>query len=123
MFLAVLIWAFRNRKAAKSQPPLARWRRRLAVAVSVLNLIFVVGFCLMLVQALDTALIPDGVYYLLALPVISLLLTAGVVTVEAWAWRRGVVTWGGKVFGTLVCLAAVAFMYFLNYWNLLGWHY
>lgn len=123
VFLAVVIVAFRNRKAAKSQPPLARWRRRLAVMVSLLNLIFVVSFCLMLLQALDTALIPDSVFYLLTLPVISLLLTAVLVMVEALVWRRGVVTWSGRIFGGLVCLAAVAYIYFLNYWNLLGWHY
>jgi CubicO group peptidase (beta-lactamase class C family) len=123
MFLAVLIWAFWNRKAVKSKPPLARWRRRLAALVSVLNLIFVVGFCLMLLQAMETALIPDSVFYLLTLPVISLLLTAGLVILEAWAWRRGAVTWSGRVFGGLVCLAAVAYIYFLNYWNLLGWNY
>jgi CubicO group peptidase (beta-lactamase class C family) len=123
MFLAVLIWAFRNRKAAESQPPLARWRRRLAVTVSLLNFIFFVAFCLMLLQALDTALIPDSVSYLLILPVISSLLAAGLLIVEARVWRRGLVTWSGRIFGGLVCLAAVAYFYFLNYWNLLGWRY
>jgi CubicO group peptidase (beta-lactamase class C family) len=123
MFLAVLIRAFRNRKAATSQSSLARWRRRLAVTVSLLNLIFVAGFTLMLIQALDTALIPDSVFYLLALPVISLLLTVVIVVIEAWAWRRGIVTWSDGIFGALAGFAAVAFIYFLNYWNLLGWHF
>jgi CubicO group peptidase (beta-lactamase class C family) len=122
VFLAVLIWAFRNRRALKSRPPLLRWRRRLAVAVSALNLIFVVGFCVMLYQAMDTAIISYRVVYLLALPVVSLMLTVVFVIIEARLWRRGAVAWSGKVFGFVVGLAAVAYLYFLHYWNLLGWH-
>ena len=59
----------------------------------------------------------------LALPVLAAVLTvaAGVYTVLAWKDDF----WGlaGRVHYTLVTVAAVAFVWFLNYWNLLGWRF
>jgi hypothetical protein len=39
------------------------------------------------------------------------------------AWKNRY--WGiaGRGYYTLVTVAAVAFVWFLNYWNLLGWRY
>ena len=52
---------------------------------------------------------------------IVLTVAALVYTVLAWKDRL----WGltGRVHYTLVTVAAVAFVWFLNYWNLLGWRF
>jgi len=53
---------------------------------------------------------------------------AAVLTVPALvsmvlAWKNSY--WGiaARAYYTLVTIAAVAFVWFLNYWNLLGWRY
>jgi hypothetical protein len=60
---------------------------------------------------------------LLTTTVISALLTIGafIYTVLAWKNRyRGVAF---RTYYTLVTVAAVAFVWFLNQWNLLGWRF
>jgi hypothetical protein len=120
-FVAVLVRAFRRRRLIRSQPPRVRWRYRLAAVLSLVNLAFVVGFSLMLVQAMETALIPDSVFYLLFLPVLALLLTLGFVVLLAWEWKAG--TKRERILGTCFGIIALAYLWFVNYWNLLGWHF
>jgi hypothetical protein len=50
-------------------------------------------------------------------------LTVGALVHTALAWKNR--CWGiaARVYYTLVTVAAVAFVWFLNYWNLLGWRY
>jgi hypothetical protein len=59
----------------------------------------------------------------LGLGVLSALLTVSALVYTALAWKDGY--WGValRVYYTLVTVAAVAFIWFLNYWNLLGWRY
>ncbi len=121
IFLAVLVKAFRRRKIIRSQPPRVRWRYGLAAGLSFVNLVFVAGFSLMLVQAMETALIPDSVFYLLFLPVVALLLTIGFFVLLAWEWKTG--TMRERILGTCFGVIALAFLWFLDYWNLLGWHF
>lgn len=121
VFVAVLVRAFRRRKLIRSQPPRVRWRYRLAAGLSFLNLAFVVGFSLMLVQAMETALIPDSVFYLLFLPVLAMLLTIGFVVLLASEWKTGTIR--ERILGTCFGVTALAYLWFVNYWNLLGWHF
>ena len=48
-------------------------------------------------------------------------LATGVYTVLAWKDSYWGIT--GRLYYTLVTIASVAFVWFLNYWNLLGWRY
>jgi hypothetical protein len=50
-------------------------------------------------------------------------LTIGAVAYSVLAWLRRY--WGVafRVYYTVVSVAAVAFVWFLDYWNLLGWRY
>jgi hypothetical protein len=50
-------------------------------------------------------------------------LTIGALAYTTLAWMKGY--WGiaFRTYYTLVTVAAVAFVWFLNYWNLLGWRY
>ena len=47
-------------------------------------------------------------------------LTIGAVVFTVLAWKNQYWQIAGRVYYTLVTLAAVAFVWFLNYWNLLG---
>ena len=111
-------------------PWLARWARRLAITLSALNVLFLIGFMVALVgfSASVYGVSPPWLTWLvnpLLMAVLALgLLTAGlavgavIFTVLAWRCRY----WGlaGRVHYTLVTLAALAFVWWLNYWNLLG---
>jgi hypothetical protein len=93
----------------------------LAALLSLVNLAFVVGFSLMLAQAMETALIPDSVFYLLFLPVLASLLTMGFVVLLALEWKTAAMQ--ERLLGTCFGVTAVAYLWFVNYWNLLGWHF
>jgi hypothetical protein len=59
----------------------------------------------------------------LGLGVLAAVLTVGALVYTALAWKDGY--WGVafRIYYTLVTVAAVAFVWFLNYWNLLGWRF
>jgi hypothetical protein len=59
----------------------------------------------------------------LGLGVLSAVLTVGAVGYTALAWKHNY--WGAasRAYYTLVTIAAVAFVWFLDYWNLLGWRF
>jgi hypothetical protein len=134
VFLSVLILApvgwlmSRLRRTNLSQAPrratAARW---LLVLVAALNLVALVDFCVQFIgnyEALETAFTrgdPSSMYLPLLLWFIGAILTMGAIVFTVLAWKNRY--WGviGRVHYTLVTLAAVAFIWFLNYWNLLGW--
>jgi hypothetical protein len=39
------------------------------------------------------------------------------------AWKDSYWSFAGRAYYTLVTVAALAFVWFLNYWNLLGWRF
>jgi len=59
----------------------------------------------------------------LGLGVLSAVLTVGALVFTVLAWKNRY--WGiaGRAYYTLVTFAAAAFVWFMNYWNLLGWRY
>ncbi len=59
----------------------------------------------------------------MGLGVLAALLTVGALVYAVLAWKKGY--WGVafRAYYTLVTVAAVAFVWFLNYWNLLGWRF
>ena len=56
----------------------------------------------------------------LALPLIALLLTLAALYFTFMAWRKKYWNPCQRLHYTLVVLASLAFIWFLNYWNLLG---
>ena len=92
------------------------------MGISLLNLLFVMGTVL---WGNPHPVFGVSLIYrlVLALPVLAAALTvaAGVYTVLAW--KDGFWGLAGRVHYTLVTIAAVAFVWFLNYWNLLGWRF
>src|SRR5215212_5063445 len=113
----------RNRRQSgyrKADPRGARVAYRIVVSISVLNLLFVVGT---VVWGNPVPLFGVSMVYkiVLGLGVLAAVLTVGALLYSVVAWKRsywGIVT---RVHYTLVTVAAVAFVWFLNFWNLLGW--
>jgi hypothetical protein len=100
----------------------ARVAHRIMLGISVLNLLYVVGTALW-----GNAFPVFGVSMIykivLGLGVLSAVLTVGALVSTVLAWKDGY--WGVafRAYYTLLTVAAVAFVSFLNYWNLLGWRY
>ena len=126
LFLSVIIAALvnlfvnRRRTDRQPQPRLARAARWVLGGAAVLSLAFVALF----VIATPDAKVLTGEASLLnvlgfiSIPLAVLAIGAVVFTVLAWKEHyRGI---AGRVYYTLVTLAAVAFVWFLHYWNLLG---
>ncbi|MFN8486207.1 MAG: serine hydrolase domain-containing protein [Caldilineaceae bacterium] len=124
MLFVALLGAFRNRRTGSDQNPAPRSARMaywLVVGISVLNLLFVAGNVLWGEQlAFGIALIYKAV---LGLGVLSAVLTVGALVYAVLAWKDNY--WGVvfRSYYTLVIMAAVAFVWFLNTWNLLGWRF
>jgi hypothetical protein len=130
-FLSMIVVAsirfIRSRRPSGDTKPAPRGARvtyGIVVGLSALNLLFVVGTVLWgganMVPYFGVSLIYKIV---LGLGVLSAVLTVGALIYGALAWKRGY--WGiaTRVHYTLVTVAAVAFVWFLNFWNLLGWRF
>ena len=67
--------------------------------------------------------VPPFFKVLLVLPVLAAVLTVGALVFTVLAWKDGY--WGivGRVHYTLVTIAALAFLWSLNFLNLLGWKF
>src|SRR5215218_2019616 len=126
MIPVVLIRFIRDRRPSGDREPASRGARVaywIIGGISVLNLLFVIGTVQWGNQPnvlLGTSLIYKIV---LGVGVLSAVLTVGGLIYSVLAWKRGY--WGiaARVHYTLVTVAAVAFVWFLNYWNLLGWRF
>jgi CubicO group peptidase (beta-lactamase class C family) len=128
MFLSMLPVAFvrfiRDRQQSTDQTPSARRSRaasRLIVGISIVNLLFFLGNVLWGEQLVFG--IPFAYKAVLGLGVLSAVLTIGALFYAVLAWKDRFWGAGFRTYYTLVTLAAIAFVWFLNQWNLLGWRY
>lgn len=125
MFLSMLIVTFirflRRRQLVADPTPSPRRASRLIVWISLLDLLFIVGNVMWGEQIVFG--IPFAYKVTLGLGVLSALLTVAALVYTVLAWKDRY--WGVafRIFYTLVTVAAVAFVWFLNQWNLLGWRY
>jgi hypothetical protein len=129
VFLSMIVVAsirfIRDRRQGafrKAEPRGARVAYGIVVGISVLNLLFVVGTVM---WGNPVPLFGVSTIYkiVLGLGVVSAVLTVGALIYGALAWKRSYWGIGSRVHYTLVTVAAVAFVWFLNYWNLLGWRF
>ncbi len=123
LFLSVIIWApvsFWMRRHFREHNPypvrLASW---CAGILSVLSLAFLIGFIALFTNP-ETALgLPPWAQYLFLLPWIIAVLMISMVVFTILAWMRRYFSIPGRIHYTLVMLAALAFIWWLAYWNLL----
>jgi hypothetical protein len=124
MIPVALIRAIRNRLSGdrKSAPRGAHVAHWIILGICVLNLLFVVGTAL---WGNPVPLFGISMIYkiVLGLGVLAAVLTVGALVYTVLAWKNSY--WGiaARVYYTLATVAAVAFVWFLNYWNLLGWRF
>ena len=85
------------------------------------NVVFAGCFVAMLLTSDDPFRYPPGTRALLALPVLSLGLTAAAAVAAGLAWVRRRGTVGSRVRDTLVVATSGVFLWFLDMWNMLGW--
>lgn len=129
IFLSALRWPLGavfgricgRKREERPAPRLARWMAGLMVLAQA---VFMVGLAVMLSDFNKLLFgIPPALKILLALPVASVLFLIGSFFFAAAAWMRGYWTGCARVHYTLVFLAGLVFLLFLNSWNLLGWRF
>jgi CubicO group peptidase (beta-lactamase class C family) len=114
-----MIRAIRNRH--QTTPRWVRVATSLIVGISILNLLFVAGNVIWGEQLVFGVSLAYKVT--LGLGVLSAVLTVGALVYTVLAWKNGYWSTVFRAYYTLVTIAAVAFIWFLNFWNLLGWRY
>jgi CubicO group peptidase (beta-lactamase class C family) len=125
--LALVIWPvgyFVNRRRGNTQPRLANVARWLSAAMIVLNLLFLVGLVTVLLSPLTIMVgnvAPQRV--ILAVGSLAALLALGTLIFVGLAWKQRYWSVWGRIYYTLVTLAGLAFAWWLNYWNLIGWKF
>jgi hypothetical protein len=128
MIPAAAIRAIRNRRLSgdrQTAPHGARLAQWIILGISVLNLLFLVGFALGMPAMMQNVLLdpPLIMKIALGLGVLAAVLTVAALVYTVMAWKDGYWSIAFRAYYTLVTVAAVAFVWFLNYWNMLGWRY
>jgi hypothetical protein len=92
-----------------------------ALATSALNVAFLVGLGMWYFGFYPAPYdVPAAVAAWLAIPLLTTVLAAASVACTALAWKDRYWNIAARVHYTLVTLAALAFVWWLSYWNLLG---
>jgi CubicO group peptidase (beta-lactamase class C family) len=125
MIFVVLIGVIRRRRRSGEVQPLLREARHvewIILGICVLNVLFVAG-ALLWNNPRPSFGVPLNFQIVLGLGVLSAGLTAVAMVSTVMAWKESY--WGvvARSYYTLVTVAAVAFVWFLNSWNLLGWRF
>lgn len=132
LFLSALVaWpigALRNRLKAKKKAdiPRSRQARWVAGVMSALYVLFLAGIWVIVLSVGESTIIygySPLLPFVLLLPLVAAVLTIAALCFTVLAWKNRY--WGvaGRVHYTLVMVAALGFIWFLNYWNLLGFRF
>lgn len=122
-FVIAVVSALRNWRRDKAGPRPARWARLNLGLLGALNLAFLVAFVWIFAAGLDDLVfaLPKGLNLVLAMPLLGVALTlvASVLAVRVWKDRYW--TLGSLLLHSAGVAAAIAYSWFLNHWNLLGY--
>jgi CubicO group peptidase (beta-lactamase class C family) len=103
-----------------------RWAWILAGLIGTLNLAFLIGFPLSIWLYGFWRLVygvPAVAIAFLCIPVLTTVLTLGLIVFTALAWKNNYWSWQRRSHYSLITLAALVFIPFLTYWNLLGFQF
>jgi len=132
MFLSMIVVAIvrflRGRRLSRDRKPTspaARVASGIILGVSVLNLLFLIGFALGMPAIMQNILLdlPVIMKIALGLGLLAAVLTVGALVCAVRAWKDGYWGFAFRAYYTIVTVAALAFVWLLNFWNLLGWRY
>jgi hypothetical protein len=124
---AVVVWPLGAvirllRKQTRESKP--AWRRALWVGwvVSALNLVFLLVVLLSFGEELVFG-VPLLIRVILVIPIVTSILSVVTLALTVIAWVRGQGSFVGRLYYSLMALAAVLFVLFAVYWNMLGWRF
>jgi CubicO group peptidase (beta-lactamase class C family) len=128
MIPVVVIRVIRNRRTGDNRIAASRGARaaeRIILGVCLLNLLFLTGIALWFRPMHPSELhgLSLMVEIVLGLGVLAALLTVGALFYTVLAWKNGYWSVANRAYYSLVTVAAIAFVWFLHYWNWLGWRY
>ncbi|MBW2558621.1 MAG: beta-lactamase family protein [Deltaproteobacteria bacterium] len=135
VFLSVFIWPVRAiiRKREKLKeidaPILGQTARWVTGSAAILLLLFVLLLSTMMSQTnlveqfLTSISVPPALILLLVMPIIAAALTLFVIPLNVLAWVKKYWTFQDRIHYTLLTAALVAFMWWLDFYNLLGWRF
>lgn len=125
LFVTAIVAAFRNWKTDRSAPKTARLARWNLAAIGILHITFLVSVIALLTAGLEDliAQLPPGLHTALILPIIAAVLTVIAVVLAVFVWKDKAWTRSGRILHTAGVIAAIAMLWFLNSWNLLGYHF
>jgi hypothetical protein len=109
-----------GRKPAPRGTRAAYW---IMLGICGLNPLFLTGVALWGLPPSILFSLPVLAKVALGLGVLAAGLTVGALVYTVWAWKNGHWSVAARVYYTLVTVAALAFVWLMNYWNLLGWRY
>jgi CubicO group peptidase (beta-lactamase class C family) len=112
----------RVRKHPSSGTGASKWARWLAGIASGLNLIFMAVLLFTFGEDLVFGMSPI-ILGLLTVPIITSLLAVVLLGATVLAWIKGYWSIIGRAYYSLITLAALVFVAFANYWNLLGYRF
>ena len=122
--LRLLVGWFR-RRTRSPQPALAGTARGVMTALAILALSLMFGLYWQIIE--NGAAIPMGERGLLTIlggiSILVVALASATVVLAVFAWRRG--WWGiiARVYHSLVAVASIGFVWFLAFWNQIGWQW
>lgn len=124
----VLVWPLQSlfnlrkrKEAATDAVPFLAWTARwVAWGFSALNLAFTAIFASMVFSGTLVNQGSDAATGLFLIPPLAVLMAIGMVGFTVLAWTRHYWSLGGRVYFTLLALAAVVFIGWLNYFNLIS---
>jgi CubicO group peptidase (beta-lactamase class C family) len=124
----IAIYFIRNRRLRDDRKPTSRGAHAanwIILGVGVLNVLIVAIIAWGAMGGIPSELLdpPLIIKIALGLGVVSTALTFGALVYSVLAWKNSYWGLASRLYYTLVTVAAVAFVWFLNYWNLLGWRY
>jgi len=125
-FSPFLLWPFgkliaKIRKRESTATKGSRRARRLALSVSGLNLIF--SMILLFGFGDPTLGVSPVIQIALIIPIVTALLTVLMLGMAIAAWAKGYWSIWGRTYYLVLTLAAVVFILWANYWNLIGWKF
>jgi CubicO group peptidase (beta-lactamase class C family) len=128
MVPVAVIRFIRNRRLGGDMKPASRGTRRagwIIQGICLLNLLFLVGIALWFRPMRPSELhgLSLIVEIVMGLGVLAAVLTVGALVYTVLAWKNSYWSIAGRAYYTLVTTAAIVFVWFLNYWNWLGWRY
>lgn len=129
LFLTTLSWplgALRRKicRPLSEKPDAPPIFRLTAGAMSGLCLLFLIGFVFILSDPEKLMYgVPFSLKILLVIPFVAIVSAVGVLIFSITVWIKNYWNWCSRLYYLLILAAFVAFLWFLEYWNLLGFKF